>query len=121
MKSQRLMLAAAGLFAVTGAMSVAAQSTSRPSPHSTLEVKELFASNCGFCHSDGGRSAARGPQLMDTQRDDEFIRNGIRSDKEGAMPAFGQMFNDSDPEAIIRYIRASDRRTSYFPAQKACV
>jgi len=105
MKSQRLMLAAAGLFAVTGAMSVAAQSTSRPSPHSELDVKELFASNCGFCHSDGGRSAGRGAQLMNTQRNDEFIRDRIKNGKEGAMPAFAQMFSDSDIDAIIHYIR----------------
>ena len=106
MTPRRLVLAGTALLAATGAMGVAAEPASGSPPHSTLEVKELFASNCGFCHSDGGRSAGRGPQLMDTQRDDEFIRNGIRSDKEGAMPAFGQMFNDSDPEAIIRYIRA---------------
>src|SRR5215467_12133681 len=106
MKAGRLMLAGAGLFAVTGTTDLAVQPASGGSAHSELDVKELFASNCSFCHSDGGRSAGRGPQLMDTQRDDEFIRNGIRSDKEGAMPAFGQMFNDSDPGAIIRYIRA---------------
>jgi len=41
---------------------------------------------------------------MDTQRDDEFIRNRIKNGKEGAMPAFGQMFNDSDVDAIIHYI-----------------
>jgi len=42
---------------------------------------------------------------MDTQRDDEFIRNRIKNGKEGAMPAFGQMFSDSDIDAIIDYIR----------------
>jgi mono/diheme cytochrome c family protein len=106
MTSRRLVLAGVGLVAATGAVGAAAQSASSPPPHSTLDVKELFASNCGFCHSDGGRSAGRGPQLMDTQRDDEFIRYRIRSGKEGAMPAFGQMFSDSDIDAIIRYIRA---------------
>jgi len=105
MKSRRLIVTTAGLFAVTGATSVVAQSTSRPSPHSELDVRELFASNCGFCHSDGGRSAGRGPQLMNTQRTDEFIRDRIKNGKEGAMPAFGQMFSDSDIDAIIRYIR----------------
>src|SRR5215467_10597791 len=89
MKSQRLMLAAAGLFAVTDAMSVAAQSTSRPSPHSELDVKELFASNCGFCHSDGGRSAGRGPQLMNTQRNDEFIRDRIKNGSDRGIAVSG--------------------------------
>src|SRR5262245_42669154 len=105
MKARRLMLAGVGLLAVTGTTDAAAQSASDPPTHSTLDVKELFASNCGFCHSDGGRSAGRGPQLMDTRRDDEFIRNRIKNGKEGAMPAFGQMFNDPDIDAIVGYIR----------------
>jgi len=105
MKSRRLVLAGIGMFTVTGMTDVAAQSAPDPPAHSELDVKELFAANCGFCHSDGGRSAGRGPQLMDTQRDDEFIRNRIKNGKEGAMPAFGQMFSDSDIDAIIDYIR----------------
>jgi mono/diheme cytochrome c family protein len=42
---------------------------------------------------------------MGTQRSDEFIRDRIKNGKEGAMPAFGQMFSDADIEAIIKYIR----------------
>ena len=41
---------------------------------------------------------------MGTQRSDEFIRERIKNGKEGAMPAFGQMFSDSDINAIIKYI-----------------
>ncbi len=105
MKSRRLVRASVGLVAVAGPAAVMAQSVTGPPAHPQLDVKELFASNCGFCHSDGGRSAGRGPQLMDTQRDDEFMRNRIKNGKEGAMPAFGQMFSDADIDAIIRYIR----------------
>jgi mono/diheme cytochrome c family protein len=76
-----------------------------PGGTSALDVKALFAGNCGFCHSDGGRAAGRGPQLLDTKRSDEFIRDRIKNGKEGAMPAFGQMFNDADIDAIIDYIR----------------
>jgi mono/diheme cytochrome c family protein len=42
---------------------------------------------------------------MDTQRDDEFMRSRIKNGKEGAMPAFGEMFSGADIDAIIRYIR----------------
>ena len=106
MQSRLLMLAAAGLFAMSEGTAVVAQSRVSPSPtHSELDVRGLFAANCGFCHSDGGRSAGRGPQLMNTQRSDEFIRDRIKNGKEGAMPAFGQMFNESDINAIVRYIR----------------
>ena len=61
---------------------------------------------CGFCHSDGGRVAGRGPQLMNTQRSDDFIRNRIKMGKEGAMPAFGVAFSDAQIDQIIKYIRS---------------
>ncbi|HEX5325545.1 MAG TPA: cytochrome c [Acetobacteraceae bacterium] len=70
-----------------------------------LDVPQLFATTCGWCHSDGGRAAGRGPQLMNTARSDDFIRFRIQHGKEGAMPAFGSMFSDADIVAIIRYIR----------------
>lgn len=73
---------------------------------STIDVKALFASTCGFCHSDGGRTAGRGPQLMDTKRSDEFIRDRIKNGKQGVMPPFGQMFSDADIDAIIDYIHS---------------
>ena len=72
----------------------------------SLDVTQLFATTCGWCHSDGGRAAGKGPQLMNTQRSDDFIRTRIKLGKEGAMPAFGSSFSDADIDAIIRYIRA---------------
>ena len=75
-------------------------------PKSSLDVRQLFASTCGWCHNDGGRSPGKGPQLMNTQRSDDFIRNRIKLGKEGAMPAFGSSFSDADIDAIISYIRA---------------
>jgi mono/diheme cytochrome c family protein len=71
-----------------------------------LDVTQLFATTCGWCHSDGGRAAGKGPQLMNTQRTDDFIRTRIKLGKEGAMPAFGSSFTEADIDAIIRYIRA---------------
>jgi mono/diheme cytochrome c family protein len=71
-----------------------------------LDVGQLFATTCGWCHSDGGRAAGKGPQLMDTKRDDDFIRNRIKNGKEGAMPAFGATFSDAQIDEIIKYIRA---------------
>ena len=73
---------------------------------SHLDVNQLFATTCGWCHSDGGRVAGKGPQLMNTKRSDDFIRYRIKHGKEGAMPAFGSTFNDADIDKIIRYIRA---------------
>jgi len=86
---------------------VRAQQPAAPAPdNGQLDVGQLFATTCGWCHSDGGRAAGKGPQLMDSKRDDDFIRNRIKNGKEGAMPAFGALFNDAQIDDIIKYIRA---------------
>jgi mono/diheme cytochrome c family protein len=69
------------------------------------QARELFASTCGYCHSDGGRQAGKGPKLAGTQRTDTFIVNRIKQGKEGAMPAFGGSLNDRQIKGIIHYIR----------------
>lgn len=74
--------------------------------HKPIDVPQLFATTCGWCHSDAGRSEGKGPQLMNTVRSDDFIRNRIKNGKEGKMPAFGGSFTDADIDAIIAYIRA---------------
>ena len=77
-----------------------------PEDLANFDVNQLFASTCGFCHSDGGREAGKGPQLMGDQHDDDFLRNRIKNGKQGAMPAFGATFNDAQIDEIIKYIRA---------------
>ena len=71
-----------------------------------FDVSQLFATSCGFCHSDGGRAPGKGPQLMNSPRDDDYLRNRIRIGKEGAMPAFGSAFSDAQIDALIKYIRS---------------
>lgn len=89
------------------AMPVAAQQpAATPAPETEpFDVDQLFATTCGYCHSDGGRAPGRGPQLMDSPRDDDFIRNRIKTGKAGAMPAFGVSFNDAQIDEIIKYVR----------------
>ena len=43
---------------------------------------------------------------MDSQRSDEYIRNRVKTGKQGAMPAFGETFSDAHIAEIIKYIRA---------------
>src|SRR5215468_5133534 len=74
--------------------------------HGQIDVRQLFATTCGWCHSDGGRAAGKGPQLMDNKHDDDFLRNRIKNGKQAAMPAFGTTFNDAQIDEIIKYIRA---------------
>jgi mono/diheme cytochrome c family protein len=84
-----------------------AQQPPQPAPdNGQFDVGQLFATTCGWCHSAGGRAAGKGPQLMDSKRDDDFIRNRIKHGKEGAMPAFDAMFSDAQIDDIIKYIRA---------------
>jgi len=70
-----------------------------------VDVRQLFATTCGWCHSDGGRAAGKGPQLMDNKHDDDFLRDRIKNGKQAAMPAFGTTFNDAQIDEIIKYIR----------------
>jgi mono/diheme cytochrome c family protein len=48
----------------------------------------------------------KGPQLMDSQRDDDYLKNRIKMGKEGAMPAFGAAFSDAQIDEIVKYIRS---------------
>jgi mono/diheme cytochrome c family protein len=81
------------------------QSATAEPDNAPMDVNQSFATTCGWCHSDGGRAAGKGPQLMDTKRDDDFIRDRIKNGKPGAMPAFGSTFSDAQIEQIIKYIR----------------
>jgi mono/diheme cytochrome c family protein len=71
-----------------------------------LDVKSTFRNICGFCHQDYGRKQGYGPQLMDTQRSDEFIMNRIKHGLPGRMAAFGSVFNDDQIRQIIKFIRS---------------
>lgn len=88
------------------AASVQAQSATPAPDNGTIDVEQLFAGTCGFCHSDGGRAAGKGPQLMNSPRDDDFLHNRIKIGKSGAMPAFGGTFTDAQIDQIVKYIRA---------------
>jgi mono/diheme cytochrome c family protein len=101
---QSAVLAASLAWAVPTA---AQQPATTPAPdNEPFNVEQLFAGTCGFCHADGGRAPGRGPQLMDSPRDDDFIRNRIKTGKQGAMPGFAESFSDAQIDAIIKYIRA---------------
>jgi mono/diheme cytochrome c family protein len=70
-----------------------------------IDGATMFATICGWCHENGGRTAGKGPKLAGTTRSDEFILNRIRTGKPGAMPAFGGSFSEGQIVAILAYIR----------------
>ena len=73
--------------------------------HNDQDVAGFFANVCGWCHEAGGRREAKGPQLMGTDKSDDYIMNRIATGKPGKMPAFGNMLGADDLQAIIHYIR----------------
>lgn len=87
------------------AMPAQAQSATPAPDNGTFDADQLFATTCGWCHSDGGRAAGKGPQLMDTKRSDDVLRDRIKNGKPGAMPAFGSSFSDAQIDQLIKYIR----------------
>ncbi len=104
--SRVLALAAVLAALLTSVMPASAQPAAATPENGTLNVEQLFASTCGWCHSDGGRVAGKGPQLMNSTRSDDYLRNRIKNGKEGAMPAFGSAFSDPQIDEIIKYIRS---------------
>src|SRR5215470_10332661 len=101
-----VLLPAVLVVSLTGAVPVTAQSTATAPDNTPLDVEQLFASTCGWCHSDGGRVAGKGPQLMDSARSDDFLRDRIKNGKSGAMPAFGSVYSDTQIDEIVKYIRS---------------
>ena len=71
-----------------------------------VDGAKLFATSCGWCHSDGGRVAGKGPKLAGSKRDEDFIRTRIKQGKQGAMPGFAHQFDDAQISQIIVYIRS---------------
>jgi mono/diheme cytochrome c family protein len=104
------LLSAVLVASLTCAAPAAAQPAAVAPDNAPFDVEQLFASTCGWCHSDGGRAAGKGPQLMDSPRSDDYLRNRIKVGKEGAMPAFGSAFSDAQIDEMIKYIRSLKAR-----------
>lgn len=94
-------LMACGLAAALTAGSACAETGQQTS----LNVRQLFATSCGWCHQSGGRTEGRGPKLAGTDKSDEYIINQIKKGKPPGMPAFGGSFSDTQINAILAYIR----------------
>ena len=74
-------------------------------PTKPLDVKNTFRNICGFCHDNYGRKAGKGPQLMNSERTDEFLFNRIKNGMPGRMAAFSSAFTDDQIRQIVTFIR----------------
>jgi len=98
-------------FTVALALSVAGAAWAQDSGTSAapsakpFDVKSTFRNICGFCHEDYGRHAGKGPQLMNSERTDDFLFNRIKKGMPGRMAAFGSVFSDDQIHQIVKFIR----------------
>jgi mono/diheme cytochrome c family protein len=74
-------------------------------PAKPFEVKKAFSTICGYCHGDFGRAPGKAPQLMNSERTDEYLFNIIKNGKPGKMAAFGILYNDDQVHQIVKFIR----------------
>lgn len=79
-----------------------------PAPAAAPEfsAKNTFRNICSFCHEDYGRKAGKGPQLMNSERSDQYLFDRIKNGKPGRMAAFGGAFTDDQIREIVRFIRS---------------
>ena len=106
MKLRHLAMTAACLaFAAVPACAQTAAPAQSDQQTASLNVERLFATSCGWCHQNGGRTEGRGPKLAGTDKSDTYIISQIKNGKPPGMPSFGRSFNDEQVRAILAYIR----------------
>jgi len=99
----RFALASALAVCLGSAFSARAEDAAPAEKH--FDVKNNFRNICGFCHADYGRKAGKGPQLMNSERSDEFMFNRIKKGMPSRMAAFGSVYTDDQIRDIVRFIR----------------
>jgi mono/diheme cytochrome c family protein len=72
---------------------------------SEIDVKKLFAAQCGWCHADYGMKPGKAPRLAGTRLNERQVASIIRNGKEGAMPAFRRSLTDEQIQAFTTYIK----------------
>ena len=99
-KNYRNMLA--GLFMICV---IAGPALADEVPKKDFDVKATFSGICGFCHEDSGRHSGKGPQLMNSERSDQYLFDRIKKGMPGRMAAFGSVFTDDQTWKIVKFIR----------------
>jgi mono/diheme cytochrome c family protein len=97
-------LACATALVIGSAFSVSAEDT-----HGNVkpfDVKNTFRNVCGFCHADYGRKAGKGPQLMNSQRTDQYLFDRIKNGLPSRMAAFGGVYSDDQIWQVVKFIRS---------------
>ncbi len=88
-----------------------------PSDDARADGEKIFGNVCARCHgadgkggiAAGGATAPRNfcDHAFQTSRSDQDLKTVIRKGK-GGMPAFGDLFSDSDLDGLVLKLRAFD-------------
>ena len=86
----------------------AAASTTAPAAPGNPEAGlQIFQANaCGSCHLKGGREEGTGPLLLNTKRDDAYIRSNIRNGKGLMSPYPPNVISDQQLNDLVAYIKS---------------
>jgi cytochrome c oxidase cbb3-type subunit 3 len=91
-----------GIAALGGLVLATAADAAGPSP----EVKQIFATQCSWCHGAWGMQPDKGPRLAGTQMTEQQVEERIRNGKQGYMPAFRKTLSDEEIETMAKYIKS---------------
>ena len=69
-----------------------------------IEVKKLFAAQCGWCHAEYGMKPGKAPQLAGTQMTEKQVHDRIRDGKTDAM-GFRRTLTEEQLQAFTTYIK----------------
>lgn len=98
---RRLLIGAVLALALPGA----ALADEEKAPAKPFDAKKAHATICGYCHGDYGRAGGKAPQLMNSERTDEYLFNIIRNGKPGKMAAFSSAFTDDQIHQMVKFFR----------------
>jgi mono/diheme cytochrome c family protein len=74
-------------------------------PAKPFDAKNAHSTICGYCHGDFGRAPGKAPQLMNSERTDEYLFNIIKNGKPGKMAAFSSAFTDDQIHNMVKFYR----------------
>jgi mono/diheme cytochrome c family protein len=103
--SLRLRRQLAGIVMALCLAATASAEAAKDAAQKPLDVKNLFRNVCGFCHEDYGRHTGKGPQLMNSERTDEFLFNRIKNGMPGRMAAWSSIYTDDQIRQMVKFIR----------------
>lgn len=104
--SRRILSALMRGIVVAAVVATAAPAQAEEGQSKPFDVKNNFRNICGFCHADYGRKAGKGPQLMNSERTDEYLFNRIKNGMPSRMAAFGSVYSDDQIRLIVQFIRS---------------